>query len=72
MGDYRYPDTPASGVAHENPQKKDDHGPEALGRFFRGYYGSTVGQGGRAHAGRGRCATGGEQLLDILGEPLSL
>lgn len=23
----------------ENPLSKDDHGPEALGRFFRGYYG---------------------------------
>lgn len=43
--DYRYPDTPASqrGAdknAPENPMKKDDHGPEALGRFMAGFYGT--------------------------------
>ena len=47
MGDYRYPDGVRSGVVNENPLKKDDHGPEALGRFFRGYYGRqhTSGRG---------------------------
>ena len=42
MGDYRYPDTKEE-QNKENPEKpldKDDHGPEALGRFFRGYYGA--------------------------------
>jgi hypothetical protein len=44
MNDYRYPETAeqasAKGrAAPENPQKKDDHTPEALGRFFSGYFG---------------------------------
>lgn len=29
----------------ENPLSKDDHGPEALGRFMRGYYGLPGGEG---------------------------
>lgn len=47
MQDYRYPETDAerAGEAKENPLKKDDHGPEALGRFFRGYFGGPVKQG---------------------------
>lgn len=48
MQDYRYPDTKEE-QNKENPEKpmdKDDHGPEAMGRFFRGYY------GGPAEAGR--------------------
>lgn len=39
---YRYPDDPSEEKKRENreePMKKDDHTPEALGRFFRGYYG---------------------------------
>jgi Terminase large subunit, T4likevirus-type, N-terminal len=41
MQDYRYPDTPEESMraAPEEPIKKDDHGPEALGRFMRGYFG---------------------------------
>lgn len=41
MQDYRYPETKAEQLkeAPENPLKKDDHGPEALGRFFRGHFG---------------------------------
>ena len=47
MSDYRYPDTKdeakASNRANqenpENPMKKNDHGPEALGRFMGGYFG---------------------------------
>lgn len=43
MNDYRYPDTkPEEERMKENPEKpldKDDHGPEALGRFMRGYFG---------------------------------
>ena len=41
MLDYRYPETKEESLAEpkENPLKKDDHGPEALGRFMRGYYG---------------------------------
>jgi len=43
MNDYRYPETreEASGNrnASEHPLKKDDHTPEALGRFFVGHFG---------------------------------
>jgi len=44
MNDYRFPDTKEE-QDKENPEKpldKDDHGPEALGRFFRGYYGAPA------------------------------
>lgn len=51
MLNYRYPekkvDTETSTDRHEKPMKKDDHGPEALGRFFAGYYG----QFGKPHTG---------------------
>jgi hypothetical protein len=40
---YRYPerkeDAEVSRDRYENPMKKDDHGPEALGRFMVGYFG---------------------------------
>lgn len=43
FGDYRYPDTNKSKSRdkneQENPLKKDDHTPEALGRFYYGHYG---------------------------------
>jgi hypothetical protein len=42
MQDYRFPET-SEEQNKENPEKpmdKDDHGPEALGRFYRGHYGS--------------------------------
>lgn len=40
MNAYRYPETKQEGQnAPENPMKKDDHGPEALGRFYAGYFG---------------------------------
>lgn len=43
FNDYRYPDTKSEAEANkeapENPMKKDDHSPEALGRFFRSYFG---------------------------------
>lgn len=52
MSDYRYPDSKEESLksAPEQPMDKDDHGPEALGRFFRGYYGGPEGSstGGRA------------------------
>ena len=40
---YRYPDTRSEQDrnAPENPRKVDDHAPEALGRFFAGYFGTT-------------------------------
>lgn len=46
MDDYRYPDVKTEmKQAPENPLAKDDHGPEALGRFFRGYYGGPEQEG---------------------------
>lgn len=43
MNDYRYPDTVSeTSNAKENPIKKDDHAPEALGRFFGGHYAQQV------------------------------
>lgn len=51
MQDYRYPDNKSEVRPNpEEPLDKDDHGPEALGRFFRGHFGppTTEGKGGRA------------------------
>jgi len=43
MADYRYPEnTTELQNDRENPLKKDDHAPEALGRFFAGYFGGTL------------------------------
>lgn len=44
MLNYRYPEKKSQQVetnAPELPMKKDDHGPEALGRFFAGHFGKT-------------------------------
>lgn len=57
MLEYRYPDSKEEAVINspENPMKKDDHAPEALGRFFRGYYGAPTQQGrSRAKVNRAR------------------
>lgn len=41
MQDYRYPESKSEvSESKENPLKVDDHAPEALGRFFGGYYGA--------------------------------
>jgi hypothetical protein len=42
MLNYRYPErrSQADGNVPENPMKKDDHAPEALGRFFAGHFGT--------------------------------
>jgi hypothetical protein len=46
MEEYKYPEQKSEERhAPEVPMDKDDHGPEALGRFFRGYYGSPVREG---------------------------
>lgn len=47
MNDYRYPKSAEEAAAldrnaPELPLKKDDHTPEALGRFMRGYFGSPA------------------------------
>jgi hypothetical protein len=40
MAEYRYPETKnEQSNEKENPLKVNDHTPEALGRFFAGYYG---------------------------------
>jgi hypothetical protein len=46
---YRYPDrkdTILGDEAHENPMKKDDHTPEAFGRFLAGWEGTPAHMGG--------------------------
>lgn len=52
MLNYKYPekktDAETSTKRFENPMKKDDHGPEALGRFFAGFYGQ-FGKATHAH-----------------------
>jgi len=45
MLNYRYPEKRNQQVETnhpENPMKKDDHGPEALGRFFAGHLGTAA------------------------------
>jgi len=44
MLNYRYPEKrqQVDTNAPENPMKKDDHGPEALGRFFAGHFGAET------------------------------
>jgi hypothetical protein len=58
MLDYRYPATKEESLkaVPEQPLDKDDHGPEALGRFFRGYFGAPGDSetGGRAKVKRAR------------------
>jgi len=51
MNDYRYPKSAEEAAAEgknapEQPLKKDDHTPEALGRFFRGHFGVPSRMGG--------------------------
>jgi hypothetical protein len=41
MDAFRYPDVNTKGTSQENPLKKDDHAPEALSRFFAGYFGTS-------------------------------
>ena len=50
MNDYRYPEKKADYDKNspELPMKKDDHAPEALGRFFVGHFGKPVAMRGRA------------------------
>lgn len=54
MLNYRYPDkrVQVEGNTPENPMKKDDHGPEALGRFYAGHFGTPDRQARRARVRR--------------------
>ena len=56
MGDYRYPETKDEAGRNplENPVPKDDHTPEALGRFFAAKYGETVPEETRARVSKAR------------------
>lgn len=58
MLDYRYPSTKEESLraVPEHPLDKDDHGPEALGRFFKGYFGGPADNatGGRAKVKKAR------------------
>jgi hypothetical protein len=46
FSEYRYPDGDTDKRdPNENPMKKDDHTPEALGRFFIAYYGTRARSG---------------------------
>lgn len=51
MNNYRYPEKrdQSSTPGQELPMKKDDHGPEALGRFFRGHFGTADRQATRGN-----------------------
>lgn len=51
MLNYRYPEKKAERqqlATPEAPMKKDDHGPEALGRFYAGFFGTPDRQARRA------------------------
>jgi len=51
MLDYRYPENKNEEKPNkEEPMDIDDHGPEAMGRFFRGYFGPPVGPETRGRA----------------------
>lgn len=56
MDAYRYPENKSEELRAnaEAPMDKDDHGPEALGRFMRGYFGPPAHDpdGGRAKVSR--------------------
>ena len=49
FSDYPYPETRADSTSapNEKPLKRDDHTPEALGRFFAGYFGAPANEGTR-------------------------
>jgi len=60
MQDYRYPDNKSEiRPDKEEPMDKDDHGPEALGRFFRGYYGPVTSDHRRATMQKANMGSGG-------------
>lgn len=56
FNEYRYPDKKElnSIPGQENPQKKDDHTPEALGRFFAGHFSTPQEDAGPGRATRAK------------------
>lgn len=59
FNDYRYPETKDEENRNpiEHPLKKDDHTPEALGRFMVGHFGQTHLETGTARVSRARMKT---------------
>lgn len=55
FNEYRYPEKKDqnSTPGQENPMKKDDHTPEALGRFMRGFFGSPQQQAAATRSSKG-------------------
>lgn len=53
FSEYRYPETKNedTSVPSENPMKKDDHTPEALGRFFKAHFGNQARSGPKRRHG---------------------
>ncbi len=61
FNEMRYPnrrDTVLGDEAPEKPMKKDDHAPEALGRFLAGYEGTAAGGGGPTRQRRAKIGAG--------------
>lgn len=56
MQDYRYPETKdeSNSEPRESPLKKDDHTPEALGRFFGGKYRRAAESHGRSRVSQAK------------------
>lgn len=54
--EYRYPEAKEqnSTKSQENPMKKDDHTPEALGRFFKGFFGTPQQKAGASRTERAK------------------
>ena len=73
---YRYPerreDAELSRDRYENPMKKDDHAPEALGRFMIGYFGdgTLLDMGTRVTKARIRVGRRGRNFLNKREKPL--
>lgn len=62
MQDYRYPDNKSEiRPDPEQPMDKDDHGPEALGRFFRGYFGAPAHEIKGSNVSKANIGSGGRK-----------
>jgi hypothetical protein len=59
MQAYRYPETKEESLRNPNdePMDKDNHGPEALGRFYKGYFGKIERPTGATVRGSGLSKT---------------
>jgi hypothetical protein len=58
MEEWKYPDKRDDDeYGPENPEDKNNHGPEALGRFFKGFYGQPASEPGQRNRARVRKAS---------------